>query len=75
MEAPIHFFEALIFFLSSYMADPVYYTHINTGKVIEKIIAAQETYDPIQYHAHLRFKGFESDTFDGTRHWIGSYVS
>lgn len=75
MEAPIHFFEALIFFLSSYMADPVYYTHINTGKVIEKIIAAQETYDPIQYHAQLRFKGFESDTFDGTRHCLISYKS
>ncbi len=57
------------------MTDPVYYTHINTGKVIEKIITAQEKFDPIQYQAQLRFKGFESDTFDGTRHCLISYKS
>ncbi len=75
MEAPRHFFEALIFFLTSYMADPTHYIHINRSKVIEKMIAAHETYDPIHYHAQLRFKGFESDTFDDTRGCLISYKS
>jgi thiol-disulfide isomerase/thioredoxin len=73
MEAPKTFFELLIFFLTSYMADPSLSSHMATGRVMENIIAAHETFDPIQYRAEMRFQGFESDTFDQTRYCTISY--